>query len=54
MSINKKRICMVGAGRVGRLHTGSITDHVGHRAEVSTLVDPNTELARELSGGPVR
>ncbi|MGI9646767.1 MAG: Gfo/Idh/MocA family oxidoreductase [Ilumatobacteraceae bacterium] len=44
-----KRMCMVGAGRVGRLHTRSITDHVGHRAEVTSLVDPNIDLARVLA-----
>ena len=47
--INRKRLCMVGAGRVGRLHTRNTTDHVGHRAEVVVVVDPNVELATELA-----
>lgn len=46
---SKKRICMVGAGRVGRLHTRNISDHVGHRAAVVVIVDPNVGLARELA-----
>jgi len=45
----KKRLCMVGAGRVGRLHTRNTSDHVGHRAEVTVIVDPNVELATELA-----
>lgn len=44
-----KRVCMIGAGRVGRLHTHSITEHLGHRARVSAVCDPNTQLAAELA-----
>ena len=44
-----KRLCMVGAGRVGRLHTRSITEHVGHRAEVTAICDPSRELGAELA-----
>ncbi len=46
---DKKRLCMVGAGRVGRLHTRNTTDHVGHRAEVAVIVDPDVALATELA-----
>ncbi len=46
---NRKRICMVGAGRVGRLHTRNTTDHVGHRAEIAVIVDPNVDLATQLA-----
>ena len=45
----RKRVCMVGAGRVGRLHTRSITEHLGHRAEVTALVDPSRVVADELA-----
>ncbi len=45
----KKRVCMVGAGRVGRLHTRSITERLGHRAEVVALVDPSRQVAEELA-----
>lgn len=44
-----KRLCMVGAGRVGRLHTRSITEHVGHRAQVAAICDPSREIATELA-----
>lgn len=44
-----KRILMVGAGRVGRLHTGNIARHVGRRAEVTALVDPSTRVAEDLA-----
>ena len=44
-----KRVCMIGAGRVGRLHTKSIDEHLGHQAEVTAIVDPNRELADELA-----
>jgi myo-inositol 2-dehydrogenase/D-chiro-inositol 1-dehydrogenase/scyllo-inositol 2-dehydrogenase (NAD+) len=40
---------MVGAGRVGRLHTRSITERVGHRATVTALVDPSRQVADELA-----
>ena len=45
----KKRLCMVGAGRVGRLHTHNLTEHVGHRAEITTIVDPAQRIAEELA-----
>ena len=45
----KKRLCMVGAGRVGRLHTRSIAERVGHRAEVAALCDPSRQTAEELA-----
>lgn len=52
-----KRVCMVGAGRVGRLHAGSITRHLSNRARVTALVEPVAEvgakLAGELGGVPV-
>jgi predicted dehydrogenase len=44
-----KRLCMVGAGRVGRLHTKSITEHLGRRAHVTAICDPSLDLARELA-----
>jgi predicted dehydrogenase len=44
-----KRICMVGAGRVGRLHTRSIMERLGHRARVTAIVDPSREVAEELA-----
>lgn len=47
--MEKKRVCMIGAGRVGRLHTRSLADHLGHRAEVVALVDPNRAVADELA-----
>jgi predicted dehydrogenase len=45
----RKRLCMVGAGRVGRLHTRNITEHVGHRAEIAAIVDPDRRIAEELA-----
>jgi len=45
----KKRLCMVGAGRVGRLHTRNLTEHVGHRAEIAAIVDPERRIAEELA-----
>jgi len=47
--MDSKRICMIGAGRVGQLHTRSIDEHLGHQAEVTAVVDPNRELANELA-----
>lgn len=47
--MGRKRVCMVGAGRVGRLHTASITERLGHRAEVVALVDPSREIAEEVA-----
>jgi hypothetical protein len=47
----RKRLCMVGAGRVGRLHTRNLSDHVGHRAEVAAIVDPRTANRRGTGGG---
>jgi predicted dehydrogenase len=47
--VSKKRLCMVGAGRVGRLHTGSITQRLGHRAEVAALCDSQAEVAAQLA-----
>ncbi|MDR1825739.1 MAG: Gfo/Idh/MocA family oxidoreductase [Bifidobacteriaceae bacterium] len=44
-----KQVLMVGAGRVGRLHTTSITERLGHRAQVTALVDPATEVAQTLA-----
>jgi myo-inositol 2-dehydrogenase/D-chiro-inositol 1-dehydrogenase/scyllo-inositol 2-dehydrogenase (NAD+) len=41
---------MVGAGRVGRLHTRSITERLGHQAVVTTIVDPAREIAEQLAG----
>jgi myo-inositol 2-dehydrogenase/D-chiro-inositol 1-dehydrogenase/scyllo-inositol 2-dehydrogenase (NAD+) len=40
---------MVGAGRVGRLHTRNLTEHVGHRAEIAAIVDPERGIAEELA-----
>jgi predicted dehydrogenase len=45
----RKRLCMVGAGRVGRLHTRNLTEHVGHRAEIAAIVDPERRIAEELA-----
>lgn len=47
--IARKRLCVVGAGRVGRLHTRNITEHVGHRAEIAAIVDPDRHVADELA-----
>ncbi len=48
-TVNIKRVCMVGAGRVGRLHTTTISRHLGSRAKVTALVDPDEETARKLA-----
>jgi len=45
----KKRLCMIGAGRVGRLHTRSIAERVGHRAEVTAICDPIRQTAEQLA-----
>jgi myo-inositol 2-dehydrogenase / D-chiro-inositol 1-dehydrogenase len=45
----KKQLCMVGAGRVGRLHTRNLSEHVADRAEIKVVVDPNADLASELA-----
>jgi predicted dehydrogenase len=45
----RKRLCMVGAGRVGRLHTRNIIEHLGHRAEIAAIVDPARRIAEELA-----
>ncbi len=47
--MSRKRICMVGAGRVGRLHTGNLVRRIGDRAEVTAICDPSTSVARELA-----
>jgi len=44
-----KRICMIGAGRVGRLHTRNIIEHLGNRATVTAICDPTTQIAAELA-----
>jgi predicted dehydrogenase len=45
----RKRLCMVGAGRVGRLHTRNLTEHVGHPAEIAAIVDPERRTAEDLA-----
>jgi len=45
----RKRLCMIGAGRVGRLHTRSITERVGHRAAITAVCDPSREIAADLA-----
>jgi len=45
----KKRLCMVGAGRVGRLHTRSITERVAQHAEVTAICDPSRQIGDELA-----
>ncbi|MCL2465153.1 MAG: Gfo/Idh/MocA family oxidoreductase, partial [Micrococcales bacterium] len=40
---------MIGAGRVGRLHTRSIAEHVGHRARVTAVCDPALPVATQLA-----
>jgi myo-inositol 2-dehydrogenase/D-chiro-inositol 1-dehydrogenase/scyllo-inositol 2-dehydrogenase (NAD+) len=40
---------MVGAGRVGRLHTRNLIEHVGHRADVAAIVDPERRIAMDLA-----
>jgi myo-inositol 2-dehydrogenase/D-chiro-inositol 1-dehydrogenase/scyllo-inositol 2-dehydrogenase (NAD+) len=47
--MTRKRICMVGAGRVGRLHTGNLVRRVGDRAEVTAICDPGVEVAQGLA-----
>lgn len=47
--MSRKRVCMVGAGRVGRLHTSNLVRRVGDRAEVSAICDPSTSTAEELA-----
>lgn len=47
--MSRKRICMVGAGRVGRLHTGNLVRRVGDRAEVTAICDPSVGVAQELA-----
>ncbi|HEY0238284.1 MAG TPA: Gfo/Idh/MocA family oxidoreductase [Friedmanniella sp.] len=47
--MSRKRICMVGAGRVGRLHTGNLVRRVGDRAEVTAICDPGAAVAQELA-----
>jgi predicted dehydrogenase len=47
--MSRKRICMVGAGRVGRLHTGNLVRRVGDRAEVTAICDPGVAVAQELA-----
>ena len=42
------RICMVGAGRVGKVHSRSITRHVPS-GRVVALVDPAAEVVRETA-----
>jgi myo-inositol 2-dehydrogenase/D-chiro-inositol 1-dehydrogenase/scyllo-inositol 2-dehydrogenase (NAD+) len=44
-----KTICVVGAGRVGRLHTRNLTESLGGRAVVTAIVDPDQDRARELA-----
>ncbi len=43
------RICMVGAGRVGKVHSNSITRHLPS-AQVVALVDPVQEVLRATGG----
>src|SRR5680860_272818 len=40
---------MVGAVRVGRLHTTTISRHLASRARVTALVDPDEATARKLA-----
>lgn len=44
-----KRVCMVGAGRVGQLHSASITRHLSNRAQVTAIVEPVAEVAAKLA-----
>ena len=44
-----KKVCMIGAGRVGRLHTSNLRKHVADRLSVEVLVDPNVELATKVA-----
>src|SRR4051794_33413243 len=45
----RKRLCMVGAGRVGRLHTRNLTERVAHRAEVAAVVGRSRQTAEALA-----
>jgi predicted dehydrogenase len=45
----KKQICMIGAGRVGRLHTTNLVQHAGERAEIVAICDPKQETAQKLA-----
>lgn len=47
--MGNKRICMVGGGRVGRLHTSIIAKHLGDRATVTALVEPDEATATRLA-----
>lgn len=40
---------MVGAGRVGRLHTSNLAEQLGGRARVTALVDPDVQAAGRLA-----
>jgi len=55
--VSIKRVCMVGGGRVGQLHSAGISRHLSHRARVTALVEPVAQvaekLAAELGGIPV-
>ena len=39
-------VCMIGAGRVGKLHSGTIKQYVPN-AEITALVDPATAILNE-------
>jgi predicted dehydrogenase len=45
----RKQICMVGAGRVGRLHTRNISERAGHQAQVAAICDPSLQVAETLA-----
>jgi predicted dehydrogenase len=47
--MSRRRICMVGAGRVGRLHTGNLTRRVSDRAEVAAICEPSADVAQALA-----
>ena len=47
--MTKKRICMVGAGRVGRLHTANLRSRAGALSDVTAICDPNQETAERLA-----
>ncbi|WP_432840043.1 Gfo/Idh/MocA family oxidoreductase [Dactylosporangium sp. CA-092794] len=47
--MSRKRLCMVGAGRVGRLHTRNLIERAGRRAEVAAIVDPSLDTAGKLA-----
>ncbi len=42
------RICMIGAGRVGKLHSGTLSRFVPE-AEVTAIVDPATQILNETA-----